>query len=276
MTSAHPYIPNSAPATREAMLAAIGAASTDELFASIPAHLRAPADIGLPPALPSEPELRRYFAEALARNVDTSEHLSFLGGGCWAHAVPAVCDEIAWRGEFTSAFMGVGAASTTGAYQALFEYQGLISELVGLDIAPLPSYDWAWAASTGLLMAVRETGRATILVADTAGPGRRRQIKARLPLRVEVEWVAHDPATGSIDLADLEARAGRAAAFYFEIPSYLGLLEDRLDDVRRITAPRGSLRNSRPPTKTRHSPRWPTHSSQTRRRSRPPMPRTCW
>jgi glycine dehydrogenase subunit 1 len=237
--TAHPYIPNSAPAVRAEMLAAVGADSSDDLFASVPAHLRAPDDLGLPAALPSETQLRRYFAEALAENVDTTDHLSFLGGGCWAHAVPAVCDEIAGRGEFTSAFMGLGGASTTGAYQALFEYQSLISELVGLDVAPLPAYDWAWAASTALLMAVRATSRTRILVADTVGPERRRQIAARLPLRIEVEWVGHDAASGSIDLDDLRRRVDGAAALYFENPSYLGLLEGDLDGVRDVTAVAG-------------------------------------
>jgi glycine dehydrogenase subunit 1 len=236
---AHPYIPNSAPQVRTEMLQTIGVESSDDLFASIPARLRAPDHLGLPPALPSESQLRRYFSEVLAQNIDTADHLSFLGGGCWAHAVPAVCDEIACRGEFTSAFMGLGGASTTGAYQALFEYQSLISELVGLDVAPLPAYDWAWAASTALLMAVRAAGRSLILVADTVGPERRRQITARLPLRVEVEWVSHDPASGSIHLDDLRQRVDGAAALYFENPSYLGLLQEGLDEIRQVTAAAG-------------------------------------
>ena len=236
---AHPYIPNSAAAVRAEMLAAVGADTCDDLFASVPARLRAPDDIGLPVALASESQLRRYFRDVLAQNADTTDHLSFLGGGCWAHAVPAVCDEIAGRGEFTSAFMGLAGASTTGAYQALFEYQSLITELVGLDVAPVPAYDWAWAASTALLMAVRATGRSRILVADTVGPERRRQITARLPLRVELDWVGHDPASGSIDPDDLRRRADGAAALYFENPSYLGLLEEDLDGVRDVTAAAG-------------------------------------
>lgn len=237
--SAHPYIPNSAPQVRKEMLQTIGVESSEDLFASIPARLRAPDDLGLPPALPSESQLRRYFSEVLARNIDTADYLSFLGGGCWAHAVPAVCDEIACRGEFTSAFMGLGGGSTTGAYQALFEYQSLISELVGLDVAPLPAYDWAWAASTALLMAVRAAGRSLILVADTVGPERRRQITARLPLRVELEWVSHDPSSGSIDLDDLRQRVNGAAALYFENPSYLGLLQEGLDEIRQVTVAAG-------------------------------------
>jgi glycine dehydrogenase subunit 1 len=175
----------------------------------------------------------------LAQNADTADHLSFLGGGCWGHAVPAVCDEIAGRGEFTSAFMGLWGASTTGAYQALFEYQSLISELVGLELASLPAYDWAWAASTALLMCVRATGRSRILVADTIGPERRRQVTARLPLRVELAPVGHDPASGSIDLDELREQVHGAAALYFENPSYLGLLENDVDEIRQITAAAG-------------------------------------
>lgn len=237
--SAHPYIPNSAPKTRAEMLEAIGVASSEDLFASIPPRLRAPEDLGLPSALQSESQLRRYFSEVLAQNADTADHLSFLGGGCWGHAVPAVCDEIAGRGEFTSAFMGLWGASTTGAYQALFEYQSLISELVGLELASLPAYDWAWAASTALLMCVRATGRSRILVADTIGPERRRQVTARLPLRVELAPVGHDPASGSIDLDELREQVHGAAALYFENPSYLGLLENDVDEIRQITAAAG-------------------------------------
>ncbi len=238
---AHPYIPNSAAGVRREMLEQLGLESTDELFASIPERLRAPSVLDLPPALVSETELRRYFGDVLAQNTDTTEHLSFLGGGCWKHTVPALCDEIGQRGEFTSAFMGLGGASTTGAYQALFEYQSLICELVGLDIAPLPAYDWAWAASTALLMATRATGRERVLVADTAGPERRRQIAARLPGRVALELVGHDPRSGMIDLDDLRARVGGAAALYLENPSYLGHLQTGLDEVREITRGAGCL-----------------------------------
>jgi glycine dehydrogenase subunit 1 len=223
------------------MLARLGIDSTDELFASIPQRLRAPDDLGLPPALPSESQLRRYFADVLANDANTSDHLSFLGGGCWKHAVPAVCDEIAARGEFTSAFMGLAGAAATGAYQALFEYQSLMSELLGLDITPLPAYDWAWAASTALLMATRVTDRTRVLLADTAGPDRRRQIMARLPRRIEVDSVGHDGRSGSIELDDLARRAEGAAALYFENPSYLGLLEEDLDGVREVTADAGCL-----------------------------------
>ena len=90
-------------------------------------------------------------------------------------------------------------------------------------------------------MAARATDRPRVLVADTVGPERRRQIAARLPRRVDLEWVAHDPASGSIDLDDLRRRVDGAAALYFENPSYLGLLEGALDAVREVTAAAGCL-----------------------------------
>ncbi|MDF3311635.1 aminomethyl-transferring glycine dehydrogenase subunit GcvPA [Rhodococcus sp. T2V] len=241
MNRAHPYIPNAEPQTRQAMLDKVGIDTVDDLFASIPQRLRAPENLGLPPALEAEADLRRYFDSALARNTDTTENLSFLGGGCWTHSVPAVCDEIAGRGEFWSAFMGIAGSTTTGAYQALFEYQSLVAELVGLDLVPWPAYDWGWAASSGLLMAVRVTGRSRVLIADTSGPARRRQIAARLPDRIEIEWVGHDPVTGGVDLDDLGRRVDGAAAFYFETPSYLGYAETELRTIRRLTHEAGCL-----------------------------------
>ena len=96
----HPYIPNTAPATREAMLGAIGAASVEELYADIPAHLRMTEPLDIPPALRSEAELVRHVEGLLSKNTSTREALSFLGAGCYPHHVPAVCDEVGSRAEF--------------------------------------------------------------------------------------------------------------------------------------------------------------------------------
>lgn len=240
MTEAHPYLPNALANTREAMLAEVGASDIEDLFSSIPADIRAPQDLGLPKAAVAEADLRRRVREILAKNVDTSNHLSFLGGGCWAHYVPAVVDEIAGRGEFWSAFIGLGVSATAGANQALFEYQSLISNLVGLDVATLPTYDWAWAAGSALLMGARVTGRRRALVADTVGPSRRRQISARLPESVTADLIGHTE-TGALDLDELKTKVDGAAAFYVENPSYLGHLNEDLDAIRQITDDSGCL-----------------------------------
>jgi glycine dehydrogenase subunit 1 len=238
---AHPYIPNSAPETAVAMLAEVGVTSLDELFSVIPARLRVTAPVELPPALASEADLRRYFHEALAGNTSCEDALSFLGGGCWRHHVPAVCDEIASRGEFTTAFFGLGPASTHGAYQALFEYQSLLAELVGLELATVPTYDWGWAAGIAVLMAARVTGRSRILVARSAGPARRRQIASRLPAAIELVEVGFDPETGLLELDQLALALDGAAALYIEQPTYLGVADPRIEEIASLVHERGAM-----------------------------------
>src|SRR5215207_5243878 len=97
---AHPYMPNSVPALKAEMLAAIGAGSIEELFGQIPQEHRYRKALNLPPALASEPELRRHLLDTLRKNRTCEQNLSFLGGGCWQHYVPAICDEIVGRSEF--------------------------------------------------------------------------------------------------------------------------------------------------------------------------------
>ena len=140
MTSvAHPYIPNSAPAARQAMLATIGVADEEELLAAVPEGLRSPPDLAFPEALEAEGDLERYFVEVLALNGVPTLSRCFLGGGCWPHLVPAVCDEIARRREFLTAMLGFSPQTSPGAYQALFEYQSMLCELVGMDATAVPT-----------------------------------------------------------------------------------------------------------------------------------------
>src|SRR5207248_2076663 len=91
LSEAHPYIPNSAPDVKRAMLEAIGVETVDELYGSIPERLRVPGLLDLPDPLRSESALRRHVGGVLERNESCAERLSFLGGGCWQHYVPAVC-----------------------------------------------------------------------------------------------------------------------------------------------------------------------------------------
>jgi glycine dehydrogenase subunit 1 len=238
---AHPYIPNSAPETAAAMLAEVGVSSLDELFAVIPERLRVTEPVRLPPVLASEAELRGYFDGALAENTSCADVLSFLGGGCWRHHVPAVCDEIASRGELTTAFFGLGPASTHGAYQALFEYQSLLAELVGLELATVPTYDWGWAAGIALLMAARVTGRSRVLAARSTGPARRRQIASRLPAGIELVEIGFDAETGLLDLEQLGAELDGAAALYLEQPTYLGVADPRVAEIAALVHERGAM-----------------------------------
>ncbi|MGO1393758.1 MAG: hypothetical protein ACTHVG_10445, partial [Agrococcus casei] len=131
----HPYIPNSAPATREAMLRAVGASSTEELLEAIPEKLRLRRSLDVPAAFRSEFELDRHLQKVLAKNEPASDAPSFLGSGCYPHYVPAICDEINTRGEFLTAYAGETYEDVSGQLgmhrHTLRTRLALISELTG-------------------------------------------------------------------------------------------------------------------------------------------------
>lgn len=237
----HPYIPNTAPAARRAMLTAIGVPDTEALYDAIPKELRPRRPLHLPPPLRSEYELRRHLDAILARNQYCGEMLSFLGGGCYQHQVPAVCDEIASRGEFLTAY-GAWPYSDHGKYQAMFEYQSLLGELVGMDVVTAPTYDGGCAAGSALLMACRLTGRRRLLVPDTLRPDRLSQLHGFTSPAATLELIRHIPATGMLDLVDLDSKVrADAAAIYVETPSYLGVLETSIEQIVERAHRQGAL-----------------------------------
>jgi glycine dehydrogenase subunit 1 len=237
----HPYIPNSVPEVKAAMLREIGVASVDDLYADIPERLRFRGRMNLPEPLTSEAALKRRVEEVLSRNRSAADALSFLGGGCWPHHVPAVCDEVNRRSEFLTAYAGE-PYEDHGRFQALFEYESLMAELVDMDVVNVPTFDWCQAASTAVRMAGRITKRDEVLVAATTGPDRLMTMENYCRGVMTVVGVAADPATGLMDLDDLAARLGeRTAAVYFENPAYLGFLETRGRRIADMVHARGGL-----------------------------------
>jgi glycine dehydrogenase subunit 1 len=237
----HPYIPNSAPRTRTEMLQAIGAADADALYRDVPTHLRLGRPLAVPEALPSELALRRHVGALLDKNVSCEDVPSFLGGGCWQHYVPAVCDEIVSRGEFLTAYGGLWY-SDHGKNQAYFEFQSLLGELLDMDAVGLTTYDWSTATTTALLMACRLTDRGRVLVPRNLNPEKRAQMNNFARSAAEIVEVAFERETGLIDMADLRAKLSPdTAAVYFENPSFLGALETRAGEVADLAHERGSL-----------------------------------
>ena len=237
----HPYIPNSVPDVKKKMLEEIGVKDIDELYASIPEELRFRGKLNLPPPLMSEYSLKRHVENILSKNQSCKENLSFLGGGCYQHYVPAVCDEINQRSEFLTAYAGE-PYEDHGRFQALFEYQSLMGELLDMDVVNVPTYDWCQAASTSLRMAGRITRRHEVLVADTVSPERFMAIKNYCHPVVEVQTVKHNPETGYVDIDDLKSKiSSKTAAFYFENPSYLGFLETNGQTLSDIVHESGAL-----------------------------------
>ena len=244
----HPYIPNSIPAVRAAMLEAVGAASVEDFYADVPASIRLGRRLDLPTPLRSEVELVRHVEGLLDRNRSTREMLSFLGAGCYPHHVPAVCDEVNGRGEFLTAYAG-DPYEDHGRFQALFEYESMMAELLEMDVVNVPVYDGFQANATALRMAGRITGRPRALVPATISRDKRSKIVDYVAPDLRVDDVALDPATGLLDLealraalADDRAAPGSdVAAVLVENPTYLGAVETQGPEIVRLAHEAGAI-----------------------------------
>ncbi|PFK44048.1 aminomethyl-transferring glycine dehydrogenase [Bacillus cereus] len=233
MKKVHPYIPNMVPEVKEEMLKEIGVENVMELYACIPEELKLKEEMNIPKAL-TEYELRRHVEGILCKNTSTNEYMNFLGAGCWQHFVPAVCDEVNQRSEFLTAYAGE-PYEDHGRFQALFEYQSLVAELVDMDVVNVPTFDWGQAAATAIRMAARITKRNKVLVAQTVSPERMKIIQNYGSPDLEFISVGYDDENGLLDLEDLENKiVANIAAIYFENPSYLGFIESQGMEIAEI------------------------------------------
>ena len=241
----HPFMPNSAPAVRRELLDSLGLGDTESLFEQIPPDHRHGQAFNLPPPLTSELELRRHMLGLLDKNRSCEEALSFLGGGCWQHHVPAVCDEVIRRSEFLTPVWGT-PASDLGRNQSWFEFTSQLGELLDMELVALPVYSWGCAAGHALRMAARITGRNRVLLPRFMDPERRAVIATyceppQMASHLRAEEFNVDPATGLVDLDDLQARlADDCAAVYFETPSYLGRIEEQAAEIAEAAHRRGA------------------------------------
>ena len=166
MTNA--YIPMT-PEDRTAMLAAIGVSSADELFADVPAQASSPALDRIPPAL-SELELVRELRRLSSLNTAASDVAFFRGGGVYHRFVPTVVSDIIRRGEFLTSYTPYQAEASQGTLQVTFEFQSMIAELTGMEVANAGMYDGASALAEACLMACRVTGRSRLAIAESVNP----------------------------------------------------------------------------------------------------------
>ena len=237
----HPYIPNSNPKVKAEMLAEIGLDNIDALYDDIPESLKFGGNFDIPDGFTSELELKRHVEGVLAANSDCSENISFLGGGCYNHYVPAVCDEITGRSEFLTAYAGE-PYEDHGRFQALFEYQSLMAELLDVDVVNVPTYDWGQAASTSIRMAGRITNRNVVLISDTIAPDRLKVIRTYCEPVMKIEMVGHVSGTAALDKTALqESLNDTVAGVYLENPSYLGTVETEGRAIAEAVHNNGSL-----------------------------------
>jgi glycine dehydrogenase subunit 1 len=199
----------------------------------------------LPDGIRSEADLERELLRCVRRNRDCTEMLSFLGGGCWQHYVPAVVDEMVGRTEWLTGCWG-SEMSDFGSKQAFFEFASQLGELLEFEFVGLPSYSWGCAAGSAIRMAARMTGRDELVVAGATDPERMAVIRNYCQLpgmhdHVTIQTVDCDWASGLIDLTALEAAVSeRTAAVYFESPSFLGTIQERAGEIGEIAHRHGA------------------------------------
>lgn len=238
----HPYIPNTVPEVKAEMLKTIGISSTEDIYKEIPDELRFKRDLQVPGPFDSEYQLRRHVEGLFAKNKDCKQYLGFLGGGIANHYSPSVVTTIMERDEFLTSYVG-DAFADHGKWQAQFEYGSCMAELLEMDAVNTPTYDWGMAAATAVRMAARITSRGEALVCTAVSPDRLSCMKnyawSTVPTFTMVET---DPATGLIDLADLEKKmTDKVAVFYFENPSFFGVIEHQGQQIADLVHAKGGI-----------------------------------
>jgi len=237
-----PYGPHTAD-DRERMLAALGIDSVDELFADIPAPLRA-SRLDLPEPEP-ELELAARLEGLAGRN--RTDLASFLGAGVYRHWTPAAVDQLLLRGEWYTAYTPYQPEISQGTLQSIYEYESLIAELMDLDVVSASHYDGAAATAEAALMTCRATHRERVLVSRAVHPHYRQTTQAYFGGGLEVEEipvVADGPEAGTTDLAALErllADSDRpVAGVVAGQPNFYGLLEP-MAEIGRLAHAAGAL-----------------------------------
>ncbi len=220
----HKYIP-ATDAEREEMLRAVGVASVEDLFADVPPPVRLRRPLDLPPPL-SDPELVSA-VRALAEDTLHADRVAcFLGAGAYDHYVPSVVWHLAGRAEFLTAYTPYQAEIMQGALQAAYEYQTMLCELTGMDVANASMYDGASATAEAAVMARDLTRRDRVMVSRSVHPEYRQVLRTYTePLGVEVVEVPWRDGVTDLEAADA-LLDGRTAAVVVQHPNVFGCLED--------------------------------------------------
>jgi glycine dehydrogenase subunit 1 len=204
------------------MLREIGVGEVEQLLTAIPREARLDRALDVPGPL-SEIEIRRQFG-AWARSNDADHAVSFLGGGIYDHYIPAAVNALAGRSEFATAYTPYQPEVAQGTLTAIFEFQSMIAELTGCDVANASLYDGATAIVEGVMLARAQTGRRRVVVAGALHPNYAEVLATYLDRR-DITVVADRG--GQCAPEDLQAALGAdVAAVVYQHPNFFGLLED--------------------------------------------------
>ena len=217
------YIPNS-PEERTEMLHQVGLHSAADLFDSIPEALRLKRDLNTTAAL-SEIELLAGFERLATRNPG-AQRISFLGAGAYHHYVPTVVDHIISRSEFFTAYTPYQPEISQGTLQAIFEFQTLVCQLTGMEVANASMYDGSTALAKAVLMAERVTKRSKVIACGAIHPEYADVITTYVQhAGIELLHSPVDSTTGQVSSA-IDSLDDKTAALVVQSPNFFGCIED--------------------------------------------------
>ena len=220
------------------MLKAVGARSIDDLFAPIPEEYRLQRDLKVPRQM-AESEILDWFRERSRENGDG--YATFLGAGAYSHYRPVIIDSLISRGEFLTAYTPYQAEISQGTLQSIFEFQTMICELTGMEVANASMYDGSTAATEAVLMACRLTGRHSVAVARSVHPEYREVLDTYASQQnMPISTVSFGE-NGRVNPEEIErALTAETACLLIQSPNFFGTIED-VAAVAEIAHKRGVL-----------------------------------
>ncbi|MBS1701697.1 MAG: aminomethyl-transferring glycine dehydrogenase subunit GcvPA [Armatimonadetes bacterium] len=229
-----PYVPHTETDTQD-MLAVIGTHSIDDLFREIPANLKvAPGALNLPTAL-DEHRLMAHLTEIASKNLDCTKLVSFLGAGIYDRYIPATVGAVISRGEFLTAYTPYQPEASQGYLQTIYEFQTMVAELYGMDLANASMYDGATSMAEAAIMATGIKGREKVVVSEAVHP-HYRQVLATYCWSIGIEVVTVPAAEG----VTTEWNAADSACIIVQYPNFFGCIEN-LAAARRAADEAGAL-----------------------------------
>jgi glycine dehydrogenase subunit 1 len=221
------------------MLDTCGAASLEDLFSHLPPEVRLGRPLDLEPGK-SEYEVVDYFRARAADNADG--YASFLGAGVYRHYRPVLCDVVASRGEFLTSYTPYQAEISQGTLTTIFEFQTMLAQLTGMEVANASMYDGSTAVPEAAMMAARITGRSRVVVSRAVHPEYRQVLATYARYQgMPVAEFGYDAASGALDIEDLAARLDdRTAAVIVQSPNFFGVVEE-VEQAAELAHQRGAL-----------------------------------
>jgi glycine dehydrogenase subunit 1 len=226
---------------RRAMLSSIGVETVEALFADVPAALRLKRPLNLPRAM-GESELVKHLQAISAENSNLRDYTCFLGAGAYDHYIPSVVDHVILRSEFYTAYTQYQPEISQGYLQALWEYQSMICEITGMEVANASMYDGGTALAEAAMMACGATGRDEIVVSGTVHPFYREVLKTYgIDRGYKFRDIGYADADGITDMTLLEKTVSdKTAAVIIQSPNFFGNIEE-LKTIAEISHAKGVL-----------------------------------